>query len=61
MGDLEGWLYTVDDPDQGTVSELFFADALPGAPVQMTVRQGGQVVVELEQIARQRPAQPPES
>ena len=58
LGDLEGWLYTVDDPDQGSVSEFFFADSLPGAPIQMTVRQGDRVVLELEQIARQRPALP---
>jgi hypothetical protein len=58
LGDLEGWLYTVEDPGQGTVSELFFADALPGAPVQMKVRQGDDVVIELEQIARQRPDKP---
>jgi hypothetical protein len=36
-------------------SEYFFADSLPGAPVQMTVWQSGQKVLELEQLDREQP------
>ena len=39
LGKLDGWLYTVQDPKAGTVSELFFATDHPGAPVHMTVSQ----------------------
>lgn len=56
LGDLEGWLYTVDNTEENTVSDLFFADSLPGAPVQMTVRRGDEKVMVLEQIARRSSA-----
>lgn len=59
LGRLSGWRYSVEDPDEGTISELFFADELPGAPVQMTIRRNGQPVLELEQVERERPAAPP--
>jgi hypothetical protein len=36
-------------------SEFFFADSLPGAPVQMIAWQDGQKVFELEQLERLRP------
>ena len=52
LGDLEGWHYTVEDPEAGTVTEFFFADRFPGAPVWMQTRSDGEVVVELEQIER---------
>lgn len=57
-GRLTGWRYMVEDSDAGTVSELFFADAMPGAPVEMTVRRDGQPVLELAQVERSRPATP---
>ncbi len=56
LGELDGWLYTVrgeGDPEQ--VTEFFFARSLPGAPVEMTVTKGGEVVSGLAQIRRQRP------
>ena len=61
LGTLEGWLYTVDDPDAGTVTEFFFASDLPGAPVEMRIRADEVVVMELRQIARSRPEPPPVS
>lgn len=59
LGELEGWLYTLSDPKAGTTSELFFADALPGAPVEMTVRSSDQVMFELAQIRHERPTAAP--
>jgi len=55
LGTLEGWLYTVRDEEAGTVTEIFFAKELPGAPVHMRSRQGDEVILELRQIARRRP------
>jgi hypothetical protein len=55
LGELEGWRYTVTGPEAGMTSELFFADSLPGAPVQMTTWQAGEKVLELEQLDRARP------
>jgi hypothetical protein len=53
LGTLEGWLYTVRDQETGTVTELFFADELPGAPVEMITREDGEVVSKLQQVARE--------
>jgi hypothetical protein len=58
LGMLDGWLYTRRDPDVGTTTEFFFAESLPGAPVEMTVRRGDQVVMELAQIERSKPGEP---
>jgi hypothetical protein len=55
LGTLDGWLYTVREDDQGTTSEYFFAQELPGAPVQMQTIRGNTVVAELEQLERFRP------
>lgn len=55
LGELEGWLYTVSGPETGMTSGFFFADSLPGAPVQMTTWQAGEKVFELEQLDRERP------
>jgi len=55
LGELQGWLYTVSDPTTATVSELFFADGLPGAPVFVHVLRDGEVVEIFEQIERDRP------
>jgi hypothetical protein len=55
LGRLDGWLYTVRDPDAGTVAEFFFAAAYPGAPVEMRVTQGGETVMEMRQLERHRP------
>ncbi len=52
LGELDGWLYTVDDPDTGMFSEFFFARSLPGAPVHVRVTRGGELVMELNQLAR---------
>lgn len=56
LGELEGWVYAVAGPEAGMTRELFFADSLPGAPVQMTVRQDGEKVFTLEQLTRERPS-----
>lgn len=55
LGELEGWLYTVSDPTTGTVTEFFFADGLPGAPVFVHVLKDGEIVEIFEQIERVRP------
>jgi len=55
LGELEGWLYTVRDDEAATVTEFFFASDLPGAPVHMAVRRGGDVVMEMKQLSRSRP------
>jgi len=52
LGELDGWLYTVHDPDDGTVSEYFFATRYPGAPVLMRVTQGEATLMVMEQLAR---------
>jgi len=55
LGELHGWLYTVSDPSGGAVTEFFFAEALPGAPVFVHVLSDGEVVEIFEQIERIRP------
>lgn len=55
LGVLDGWLYTVHDPDAGTVTRFFFADSLPGAPVWMEVTRDGEPELTLEQVKRSRP------
>ena len=55
LGMLDGWLYTVRDEAGGTTSEFFFADSLPGAPLQLRQTRGDELVMELEQVARSRP------
>lgn len=59
MGELEGWLYKVHDPQAETRTEFFFADQLPGAPVWMETRSGEEVILTVNQIARQRLQGPP--
>jgi len=55
LGDFEGWLYRVTEPDAAVVNEFFFVPELPGAPVQMRTLEGDAIVFELEQTARLRP------
>jgi len=55
LGRLDGWLYTMEDPDAGTVSEFFFANSLPGAPVDYRVTRDGELVSRMQQITRQAP------
>ncbi len=55
LGEFEGWLYRVAEPDAVTVQEFFFASSLPGAPIQMRILEGEIAVLELEQTARLRP------
>ena len=55
LGELHGWLYTVTDPASGVVTEFFFADDLPGAPVFVHVLRDGEVVEIFEQVERSRP------
>ena len=54
LGPLDGWIYTVRDEPSGTVSEFFFAASLPGAPVEMRMTRGDELLLELAQIARSR-------
>ena len=56
LGKLDGWLYVVDNPDGQGATQFFFADALPGPPVQMEAVTGGEVMTVLEQFERSRPA-----
>jgi hypothetical protein len=55
LGELDGWLYTVDDPAGGTVTEFFFARDLPGAPVFVHVMRDGEIVGGFQQLERRRP------
>ena len=55
LGEFEGWLYRVAEPNAATVQEYFFVPSLPGAPVQMRILEGETVVIELDQTARLRP------
>ncbi len=55
LGDFEGWLYRVAEPEAAVVNEFFFVPELPGAPVQMRILEGEATVLELEQTARLRP------
>lgn len=55
LGALDGWLYVVKTPDDDVVTELFFADAYPGAPVVVRVLNDGEVVETFEQVERYRP------
>lgn len=50
FGELEGWLFSRTEGDR--VTELFFADSLPGPPVQFWTTVGGVEVMRAEQIAR---------
>ena len=56
LGNFEGWLYHVPDKESGTVSEFFFVPEFPGAPVQMRILNGEEIMFELEQTARLRPS-----
>jgi hypothetical protein len=56
LGDLDGWLYTVRDDESSTVTQFFFASALPGAPVEMEMLEDGKMLLALEQLERFRPA-----
>lgn len=58
LGELEGWLYTVKEPEEGVVSNYFFAESLPGAPVHFTVVNNDQTILELVQMERGRPPAP---
>ena len=55
LGSFDGWLYVIQDEDGEGVTRYFFADALPGAPLQVEAVVGDQVVTVLEQIERFRP------
>jgi hypothetical protein len=55
LGDFEGWLYRVANPDAAVVNEFFFVPSMPGAPVQVRALEGEETVFELEQTARLRP------
>jgi len=57
LGELKGWLYTVADPGGATVSEFFFAEKMPGAPVFVHVLRDGELVEIFEQVERSRPEQ----
>ena len=58
LGTFDGWLYTISDPAQGTVSEYFFGAQTPGAPLLLVTRAAGSegdVRLRLEQVVRSRP------
>lgn len=55
LGTFEGWLYRVEEDGTREVNELFFASALPGAPVHITTFDDGDEVFELEQLERSSP------
>lgn len=55
LGQLEGWLYTVRDGATGSETEMFFANKLPGAPLEMRMMKDDVVAMEMVQVERQKP------
>lgn len=55
LGELAGWLYVVGDPSGEELTEFFFAETLPGAPVTVHVIKGGELAEIFEQVERSRP------
>ena len=55
LGSFDGWLYVIQDEDGEGATRYFFADALPGAPVQVEAVVGEHSETVLEQIERFRP------
>ncbi len=55
LGTLEGWLYTVNDTAEETITEMFFASDFPGAPVEMRTTQDDELLMEMYQLERNRP------
>lgn len=55
LGELDGWLYRVEDPDGG-VSEFFFADAYPGPPVAFGRSEGDATTFEAVQTENLPPS-----
>ncbi len=56
LGQLDGWLYRVQDQATGSETELFFARQFPGAPIEMRMSKDGVVALEMTQVERQHPA-----
>jgi gamma-glutamylcyclotransferase (GGCT)/AIG2-like uncharacterized protein YtfP len=52
LGSLEGWLYVSQDARAGTVTEMFFTERLPGAPIFARTTQDGRIVAEMVQLKR---------
>jgi hypothetical protein len=46
----------VRDDEAGTVTEFFFAESFPGAPVHMRVMAGVQIVMEMQQRRHTQPS-----
>lgn len=57
FGTLKGWQYEVRNPEEGTLSKLFFADGYAGAPVWMESTRDGKLLVRLEQVERTPPGE----
>jgi hypothetical protein len=55
LGMLSGWLYSIRNEADGTVTEMFFAKSLPGAPVVLRETRGDEMIMEMTQLARARP------
>jgi hypothetical protein len=55
LGMLDGWLYSIRNEADGTVTEMFFAESLPGAPVVLRQTRGDEMIMEMTQLTRVRP------
>ena len=55
LGTLDGWLYTIRNEADGTVTTMFFAESLPGAPVVVRETRGDELIMEMTQLTRTRP------
>lgn len=55
LGRLDGWVYRVEDEASGAVTEFFFADDTPGAPVEMVSTANGREVASMRQLERAVP------
>lgn len=56
LGTLTVRLYTVNVPERGETHRFWFADDLPGAPVQMTVDAGEQRVSSMRILSNETPS-----
>lgn len=54
-GSFDCWLYTVDDPEAGTLSRYWFAKERAGSPVLMTVERDGAEIYRMELEAIRSP------
>lgn len=53
LGTLDGWVYVVRNENAGSVTEMFFAESMPGAPITVRTTRGDELLMEMSQLKRQ--------